>query len=52
MSLSYGKEDGILGGPLLAINLLSAEDNCLQLARSLVQNEAIFFEFIMMMGPP
>ena len=45
ISLSYGKEDGILGGPLRAINLLSAEDNCLQLAESLMQNEAIFLEF-------
>ena len=30
ISLSYGKEDGILGGPLRAINSLSAEDNYLQ----------------------
>ena len=39
------KKDGILGGPLRAINSLSAEDNCLQLAGSLVQNKAIFLEF-------
>ena len=43
--VSYGKEDGILGGPLRAINSLSAEDNCLQVAGSLVQNETTFFEF-------
>ena len=45
VSLSYGKEDEILGGPLQVINFLFAEDNCLQLAGSLVQNEAIFLEF-------
>ena len=35
----------ILGGPLQAINCLSTEDNGLQVAGSLVQNETIFFEF-------
>ena len=35
VSYHNGKEDGILGGPLRAINSLSAEDNnCLQLAGS------------------
>ena len=34
-----------LGGPLRAINSLSAEDNCLQLAGSLVRNKPIFLEF-------
>ena len=38
ISLSYGKEDRILGGPLRAINSLSAEDNCLQLAESCMQH--------------
>ena len=42
---SYGKEDEILGGLLRAINTLSAEDNCHQIARSLMQNETIFLEF-------
>ena len=32
----YGKEDGILGGPLKTIDSLSAEDDCLQVAGSLV----------------
>ena len=45
ISLSYGKENGILGGPLQATDSLSAEDNCLQLAGSPVQNEVIFLEF-------
>ena len=45
ISLSYGKENGILGGQLRAINSLSVEDNCLQLAGSPVQNEAIFLDF-------
>ena len=44
ISLSYRKEDGILGGLLCAINSLSAEDHCFQLAGSLVRNEAIIFK--------
>ena len=40
ISLSYGKT-----GPLRAINSLSTEDKCLQLAGLLVQNEATFLEF-------
>ena len=39
--LSYGIENGILGGPLQAIHSLSVNDNCLQVAGSLVQNETI-----------
>ena len=42
---SYGKEDGILGISLQAINSLSTEDYCLQVAGSLAQNETILFEF-------
>ena len=33
---------GILGGPSRAINFLCAEDNWLQIAGSLVQNDTIF----------
>ena len=45
--VSYGKEDGMLDGPLQAINSLSAEDNCLPkyVAGSIVQNKTIFLEF-------
>ena len=41
----YGKENGILGGPLRTISSLSAEDNYLQVTGSLMQNETIFLEF-------
>ena len=44
ISLSYGKEDGILGGPLRAINLLSAEDNCLQVAGSIFLELSIKYD--------
>ena len=41
--VSYGREWNSRW--LQAINSLSAEDNCLQVTGSLVQNETIFLEF-------